>query len=80
MDKLQLNVEFERHIKQILAEKENVQSQNKTLASQQEKNNKQKTALTEKNKILCVSIVVLSLIMVVFGVMLYFIGYKTAKM
>ena len=80
MDKLQLNVEFERHIKQILAEKENIQSQNKTLASQQEKNNKQKTALTEKNKILCVSIVVLSLIMVVFGVMLYFIGYKTAKM
>jgi len=80
MDKLQINLEFERHIKQILAEKENVQSQNKTLASQQEKNNKQKTALTEKNKILCVSIVVLSLIMVVFGVMLYFIGYKTAKM
>ena len=80
MDKLQINLEFERHIKQILAEKENIQSQNKTLASQQEKNNKQKTALTEKNKILCVSIVVLSLIMVVFGVMLYFIGYKTAKM
>ena len=80
MDKLQINVEFERHIKQILAEKENVQSQNKTLASQQEKNNKEQSALTEKNKILCVSIVVLSLIMVVFGVMLYFIGYKTAKM
>ena len=80
MDKLQLNLEFERHIKQILAEKENVQSQNKTLASQQEKNNKEQSALTEKNKILCVSIVVLSLIMVVFGVMLYFIGYKTAKM